>query len=73
MVIRIKKYCHYNDDVIVYIGEVLEWTQTVEKFGSEYMQIPAVIIKRGAIIDVISLKEPCYWCEIEHLGGENDN
>lgn len=39
-----------------YIGEVIMWSHTVEKFENSYMQVPCVLIKCEKCIEKISLR-----------------
>lgn len=71
---KIKIKVHGHQYFMEYIGEVLKWTETVEKFEelgkiTKYLQVPAVIIKEddtGKIL-TIPISTQYRWTEINEI------
>lgn len=52
---------------ITYVGEVLNWTSSVERFGEVYLQVPSVVIlcDDGRIFTVNLQYEPHQFHTVE--------
>jgi hypothetical protein len=63
---RVKVKIHGHQTYMETAGEVMAWVQTVEKFGDQPMQVPAVIVLTDeGDVKVVSLTTQHHWTEIE--------
>lgn len=45
-----------------YVGEVLAWSTSVERFGDTLMQVPCVMIDTGSHVEALALRTEHTWC-----------